>query len=250
MTGAVAGALCLCLLVAVTVVQPAGESPAAERLTSTTTTTAPGPPPVVPLPTQPATVATASVASVPIYPWPAAPTPGKMLANPNELGAPLVFLAVATAGPWIEVYLPERPNEATAWVPSEDVSLSQVPYHITISLSARLLTLYDADQAVFSTSVAPGEPSSPTPTGSFYVTEVLKVSPPDTAYGPYALGTSAFSNTYYSFEGGPGQVAIHGTNQPWLIGGYASHGCVRLPNPAITTLSQETPVGTPVQIDP
>ena len=48
------------------------------------------------------------------------------------------------------------------------------------------------------------------------------------------MGTSAFSNTYYSFDGGPGQVGIHGTNQPWVIGSYASHGCVRLPNNAIT----------------
>jgi len=100
------------------------------------------------------------------------------------------------------------------------------------------------------TSVAPGEPSSPTPTGSFYISEVLKLSDPSTAYGPFALGTSAFSNTYTSFDGGPGQVAIHGTNQPWLIGGYASHGCIRLTNSDIAALAQQVPAGTPLDIVP
>ena len=59
---------------------------------------------------------------------------------------------------------------------------------------------------------------------------IVKLTDPGDVYGPYAMGTSAFSNTYYSFDGGPGQVGIHGTNQPWVIGSYASHGCVRLPN--------------------
>jgi lipoprotein-anchoring transpeptidase ErfK/SrfK len=203
----------------------------------------------VQLPTQPATVATAVVPSLPIYQGPAVTSPViEQLANPNDLGAPLVLLAAATDGGWVRTYLPERPNGSMGWVPLADVTLTVDPYHITVSLGARQLTLYDGDTPVFQTSVAPGEPSSPTPTGSFYVTEVLTLSDPGTAYGPYALGTSAFSNTYYSFDGGPGQVAIHGTNQPWLIGGYASHGCVRLANPAITTLAQEVPAGTPVEI--
>jgi lipoprotein-anchoring transpeptidase ErfK/SrfK len=215
-----------------------------------TITLPPVTPAVVSLPLQPATVATASVPTVPLYAAPGAGTPSGQLSNPNELGVPLVFLAVATQGDWIQTMLPQRPNGSTAWIPRSDVTLAQDPYSIRISLSARTLVLYNAGTATFSTSVAPGEPTSPTPTGSFYVTEVLKVNPPTTAYGPYALGTSAFSNTYYSFDGGPGQVAIHGTNQPWLIGGYASHGCVRLTNEAITTVAQQVPAGTPVEIDP
>jgi lipoprotein-anchoring transpeptidase ErfK/SrfK len=214
-----------------------------------TITLPPAVPALVTLPQQPATVATASVPTVPLYASPGAAAPSGQLSNPNSLGAPLTFLAVATQGEWIQTMLPQRPNGSTAWIPKSDVTLAQDPYSIRISLSARSLILYNAGTATFSTSVAPGEASSPTPTGAFYVTEVLKVNPPTTAYGPYALGTSAFSNTYYSFDGGPGQVAIHGTNQPWLIGGYASHGCVRLTNDAITTLAQQVPAGTPVEID-
>lgn len=202
------------------------------------------------LPSQPATVATANVPSLPIFPSPMASNAEEQLANPNNLGAPLVLLAVAIYPGWVQTYLPQRPNESLGWVPDTDVTLTQDPYHISVSLGARLLTLYDGDVPVFQASVAPGEPSSPTPTGSFYVTEVLKLTDPTSAYGPFALGTSGFSNTYYSFDGGPGQVALHGTNQPGLIGGYASHGCVRLTNAEVTALAMQTPPGTPVEIGP
>ena len=210
---------------------------------------APGPMPV-PLPSDPASVASAAVAAVPVYPWPGGGTPGMTLPNPDSLGAPLVFLATATEGAWVQVELPTRPNGATGWVPASDVTISQVPYRIVVALGARLLTLYRAGAPVLQSAIAPGAPSSPTPTGSFYVTEVLKLTDAGSAYGPYALGLSAFSDTYYSFDGGPGQIAIHGTNQPWLIGSYASHGCVRLPNQAITTIAQQVPAGTPVDIEP
>jgi len=245
-------------LLTVVVLQAAGGHPAAHRQVRHLAPVQGALPPALPAATpapvtlaqQPATVATATVPTVPLYAAPGVGTPTGQLANPNQLGQPLVLLAVATEGEWVQTMLPQRPNGSMAWVPLSDVTLSQDRYRIVVSLGARNLVLYDGGTATFSTSVAPGEPSSPTPTGSFYVTEVLKVNPPTTAYGPYALGTSAFSNTYYSFDGGPGQIAIHGTNQPWLIGGYASHGCVRLPNAAITTLAQQVPPGTPVEIDP
>jgi len=52
----------------------------------------------------------------------------------------------------------------------------------------------------------------------------------------------------YSFGGGPGQIGIHGTNDPSSVGRSVSHGCIRLSNAAITRLAQELPLGTPVTI--
>lgn len=43
-------------------------------------------------------------------------------------------------------------------------------------------------------------------------------------------------------------VGIHGTDQPELIPGRPSHGCIRLSNPAIRRLARLMPVGTPVLI--
>jgi lipoprotein-anchoring transpeptidase ErfK/SrfK len=43
-------------------------------------------------------------------------------------------------------------------------------------------------------------------------------------------------------------IGIHGTDQPWLIPGRPSHGCIRVPNPAIRRLARLMPIGTPVRI--
>jgi lipoprotein-anchoring transpeptidase ErfK/SrfK len=198
----------------------------------------------------PSVVATANVPNLPLYSAPGAPRPSSSLRNPNYLGAQLVLLVTGYQPGWVQAYVPVRPNESTAWIPEGDVTISFVTDHIVVSLSARTLTLYHDNAPVFSTPVAPGAPSSPTPTGSFFVAYIVKLTDPGNVYGPYAMGTSAFSNTYYSFEGGPGQVGIHGTNQPWVIGSYASHGCVRLPNNAITTVAEQVVPGTPVEIEP
>ena len=47
---------------------------------------------------------------------------------------------------------------------------------------------------------------------------------------------------------GGGVVGIHGTNQPQLLPGRVSHGCVRVPNAAIRRLARLMPIGTPVRI--
>jgi len=193
-------------------------------------------------------VATATVPFVPVYAGPRALGPSGFLANPNQLGAPLTLLVNAVQGGWLQVYLPQRPNESTGWVSQTNITLATDAYHIVVSLSARQVTLYKSGVKVVTDSAAVGNPASPTPTGHFYVTEDLQLTDPTGPYGPYALGLSGFSNTYYSFEGGPGQIAIHGTNQPQVIGGYASHGCVRLTNPNIAALVAVVPAGTPVDI--
>jgi len=199
--------------------------------------------------TDPSVIATATVHTIPLYTTPGAPKPSSTLANPNYLGATVTLLVTGYQPGWVQAYIPVRPNETTRWIPSADVTTSFVTDHIVVSLSARTLTLYHDNAPVFSSEVAPGAPSSPTPTGSFFVAYIVKLTDPSNVYGPYAMGTSAFSNTYYSFDGGPGQVGIHGTNEPWVIGSYASHGCVRLPNAAITTLAQQVVPGTPVEIE-
>jgi len=43
-------------------------------------------------------------------------------------------------------------------------------------------------------------------------------------------------------------IGIHGTDEPQLIPGRPSHGCVRMRNRDITRLWQLIQVGTPVEI--
>jgi lipoprotein-anchoring transpeptidase ErfK/SrfK len=88
--------------------------------------------------------------------------------------------------------------------------------------------------------------ASPTPRGHFYVRNKLTdfASP---AYGPLAFGTSARSPVLTDWPGG-GFVGIHGTDEPWLLPGRVSHGCVRLLNDDILRLGKLMPIGTPVTI--
>jgi len=43
-----------------------------------------------------------------------------------------------------------------------------------------------------------------------------------------------------------GNYAIHGTNDPSSIGGFVSHGCIRMYNADIMDLFRRTPIGTQV----
>ena len=90
-----------------------------------------------------------------------------------------------------------------------------------------------------------GKSCTPTPAGKFWIREKLKGF--GTVYGPLAFGTSAYSDELTDWPGG-GVVGIHGTNQPNLIPGRPSHGCVRLKNAAILKLNRLMPLGTPVLI--
>ena len=68
------------------------------------------------------------------------------------------------------------------------------------------------------------------------------------AYGPFAIGLSAHSDTLTEFAGGDGAIGIHGTNDPASIGNPVSHGCVRVPNDVAVQLAQMLAPGTPVTI--
>lgn len=208
---------------------------------STTTTTDPA--------AAPSVVGYAAVPSVAVYDAPGGQgAPRVTLSNPNNLGAPLVLLIVASQGGWDQVMLPMRPNGSTGWVSDASLTRYSDDVKVRISIGGHSLDLLRRGQPFDHFTVAVGSADSPTPPGSFFVTELLKSPDPSGPYGPYAFGLSDFSNTYTEFDGGPGQIAIHGTNQPSLIGQAVSHGCIRLDNASVQRLVAELPVGSPVEI--
>ena len=96
--------------------------------------------------------------------------------------------------------------------------------------------------------VGVGTASTPTPSGSFYILDVVRFQSP--AYGPVAFGTSGRSPQLTDWPGG-GVVGIHGTDQPGLIPGRISHGCIRLRNADILRLSRilrRHPSGDPMRL--
>ena len=74
---------------------------------------------------------------------------------------------------------------------------------------------------------------------------------PGAAGAPFALALSARSNALQVFEGGPGQIAIHGVaNLGGMLGTAISHGCVRLANRSVRWLAARIGPGVPVTITP
>lgn len=193
-------------------------------------------------------VAEAAVPRVPVFREPDAREPFLRLERQGAFGEPRVFLVQQERDEWLQTLLPMEPNGSEGWIRARDVTLSEHTYRIRVDLSGRRLTVYEGDRIALRETVAVGQPNAPTPTGLFFTTVLVKPDDPSGPYGRYAYGLSAYSEVYEEFAGGPGQVAIHGTNAPSLIGQAVSHGCIRMENPAITRLARTVPLGTPVRI--
>lgn len=185
-----------------------------------------------------------------VHSAPSATAPEIPFGTTTSVGAPTTFAVVGpTTGPWIEVLLPDRPNGHLGWVPSDSVKLTQTDLVVHVDLEGRHLQVTKAGQVVLDVPVAVGTEANPTPTGATYVTELIKNTNPNGSYGPYAYGLALHSDTLSEFEGGDGQVGIHGTDEPNLIGQRVSHGCVRLSNASVLQLvALQLPLGVPVFI--
>jgi lipoprotein-anchoring transpeptidase ErfK/SrfK len=150
---------------------------------------------------------------------------------------------------WYRVQLPKKPNGVTGYVRARALWVETVPTRIVVEISKRRLTLYRNAKQVLTATVAVGSPSTPTPTGRFYVNQRLVPTDTGGPFGPGAIGISAFSTVLTGWaQGGP--VAIHGTNEPWSIGQAVSNGCIRLPNTTLMKVWREALAGTPVIIHP
>jgi lipoprotein-anchoring transpeptidase ErfK/SrfK len=147
--------------------------------------------------------------------------------------------------PWVRVRIPGRPNGRTGWVRADALGLLQVVRtQLVVDRRTAHATLYRAGRPIWRAPVGVGAPGTPTPAGRFYIRELLRA--PGGVYGPWAFGTSAYSSL--SDWPGGGVIGVHGTNQPQLIPGRPSHGCIRVRNADIVRLVRLMPIGTPVHI--
>jgi lipoprotein-anchoring transpeptidase ErfK/SrfK len=150
-------------------------------------------------------------------------------------------------GDWLRVQLPTRPNGAEGWIRSKDATLDAVTDRVVVDLGERTLTWTRGGAVQLVATVAIGAPSSPTPTGTFFVTDVLPENPTG-EYGAWVIALNAHSDAFTEFQGGDARIAIHGTDNPSSIGRAASAGCVRTEPGVLATLAQSLPAGTPVEI--
>jgi hypothetical protein len=170
----------------------------------------------------------------------------------TEDGFPEVYLVLRSytdeaQRAWLQVRVPMRPNGRTGWVTDSALGpLHLVRTRLVVDRRQLRASLYDLGRRIWRSPIGVGKPSSPTPAGRYWIRERIKVPDPGGIYGPQAFGTSAYSNL--SGWPGGGVVGIHGTNEPYLIPGQPSHGCIRVPNRAIRRLARLMPIGTPIRI--
>ncbi len=166
--------------------------------------------------------------------------------------APNLVLALdqivdARKGSWVHVRLAKLPNNSTGWIPRSALGpYRQVTTHLIVDRKALRATLYKNGLPVFQTIIGVGRSYWPTPHGEFYIREKL-TGFKNPMYGPLAFGTSARSAVLTDWPGG-GFIGIHGTNEPRILPGRVSHGCIRLRNPSILKLAKLLPVGTPLTV--
>jgi lipoprotein-anchoring transpeptidase ErfK/SrfK len=191
---------------------------------------------------------------VAVFAQPDAPQPQTSITNPQSAEGlnvgPVVFLAKGPVDPtadWLEVHLPIRPNNSTGWVRRADVSLTAHNFRIDVMLSAHKIRVYEGRQRVIDEPIGVGTEQTPTPGGTFYIRSLIASTDP--AYGTYAFGLSGFSEVHETFNGGPGDIGIHGTNDPSTIGTDVSNGCIRLVDEVVIRLATLLPEASGAQTE-
>ena len=170
------------------------------------------------------------------------------MANPTPTFGPLVFLTTENQDDWHQVLLPVRPNGSLGWVRNADVTLATHNFRIKVDLADFRMRVLERDVTIFDAVAGVASNNTPTPGGRYYLTELIAPEVPDSVYGSFAYGLSGFSETFETFNGGPGQLGIHGTNDPDTLGTAVSAGCIRLHNDDVARLVTFLPLGVPVDV--
>jgi lipoprotein-anchoring transpeptidase ErfK/SrfK len=157
---------------------------------------------------------------------------------------------------WLRVRLPGRTlggsqPPRTGWINASHALISTTPWHLVVELAARRVLVYRDGRRLRSYLAIVGKPSTPTPRGQYFVEETVRM-PPGAPGAPFALATSDRSHVLREFDGGPGQIGIHGLDNlsgPLVLGTAVSHGCIRVADSAITWLARRISPGVPITID-
>jgi hypothetical protein len=183
--------------------------------------------------------------------WPGGPVAG-VISETTPLGAHSWSWAFVTTrnGRWAKVGLTWQPNGRTGWVRLAGRREVKTSIWVEADLSQRHVTLMRGRHPLVVFKAAIGTAATPTPTGRFFVTDLVATGDPYGPFGWYAFGLSGHQPNLPAGWSGGNQLAIHGTNDPSSIGTAASAGCLRVSAAALGTLKRYLRLGTPVVIHP
>lgn len=167
---------------------------------------------------------------------------------PTELGSPTWVPIIDRRPGWSRVLLPSRPDSSTGWVYTGADTHPQEAHaamSIDVDVTKRHLVLRKDNQDVGDWSVGVGKPNSPTPLGRTFIMASIRETV--THFSPIILPLGTHSNTFDSYGGGPGTVALHGWPDKSKIGTASSDGCIRVSDDLLHLLTT-LPLGTLVVV--
>jgi hypothetical protein len=144
-------------------------------------------------------------------------------------------------GGWLKVSDEDAPGGA-GWIRAARTTPAPPLFNrVSIDRSAKRLTLIGLHRR-WSTRVIIGGAATPTPLGTFQVTDRLRGSRYAGVYGAWILVLSAYGSPAHD-----SRVAMHGMPLGARSRLYSA-GCVRVPAAALRQLARQAPPGTPVTV--
>jgi lipoprotein-anchoring transpeptidase ErfK/SrfK len=176
---------------------------------------------------------------------------GTMPSTSKYYHVPLVtwIEEVSSNGRWGRVEVPYSWPRRDGWILIAGLPHGSTGVSVDIDLSQHRITVTRFGRRLLSAPAATGAPSSPTPPGSYFVTDRVPFSAGG-SYGAFAFGISGIQPHLPPGWTGGNQLAIHGTNDPGSIGGSNSAGCVRVGAGTLQRLIPLLRLGTPIVIHP
>jgi hypothetical protein len=165
-------------------------------------------------------------------------------------GRRLILSVTHRRGSWAAVTTFLVPNGRRTWVHVDRrrFAVRRTRWRLESDLSERTLTVLHGTEAVRTLRVAIGTRATPTPPGTYAVTDKLDGRRFGSSYGCCILALSGHqTNTPAGWQGGD-RLAIHGTNNPGSIGVPSSAGCLHADAEDLKVLMRKVPLGTPVFI--
>jgi len=138
--------------------------------------------------------------------------------------------------------------------------------HVIVSLTKQRAYLMNGEEIAIDSPISSGKRGHTTPNGSFSVLEKDK-DHRSSIYGDYvdSSGRTVRSGISAHIDAAPSGTHYVGASMKWfmrltgegvgmhvgILPGYpASHGCIRMPEPAAAAFYAHVKVGTPVRVDP
>ncbi|HEX5900314.1 MAG TPA: L,D-transpeptidase [Solirubrobacteraceae bacterium] len=164
-------------------------------------------------------------------------------------GRRLILSVTRRRGAWAAVPTFLVPNGRRAWVrvSRRTFVVRRTLWRLTADLSSRTVTVVHGAERVRRLHVTIGAPATPTPPGTYAVTDKLKGRPFGSSFGCCILALSGHQPKILTGSV-DGRLAIHGTDRPDLVGARASQGCLRARDRDVRWLMRTVPVGTQLTI--